>query len=189
VWDYLSVTTLRTSLALILIAMAGLLAGCGSGHTATSSAKPSPAVSAAAKKQTVAENVIRGWAKALLSGKVSAAARYFALPSIFANGITSGGLGTYEIRTERQARAVNESLSCGARITSITPHGKYFTAEFRLVNRSGAGADCGSGTGAAAATDFVIKNGRIIDWIRAPAGNAAPKIPALPANSAPSSLT
>ncbi len=128
--------------------------------------------------------VIRGWANALRGGHIQAAARYFALPSIFANGESAaGGLTAVEVKTEHEAEAVNESLSCGAQLTSITPHGKYLTANFRLTNRTGPGAGCGSGTGQPASTDFVIRHGRILDWIRAPtvSGGPLPKVPTVPA--------
>ena len=177
--------TLRTCLVVILIAMAGLLAGCGSGQSSSRSGPRSPLRRAGLQKDAAELSVIRGWASALRRGDLRAAARYFALPSIFANGIGSnGGLAAVVIHTERQAQAVNASLPCGAQLISATQHGKYINAAFRLTNRSGPGAGCGSGTGQSAYTDFVITHGRIVQWIRAPAasGGAQPPVPTVPAN-------
>ena len=169
----------RTGLVLILVCAAGLLTGCG-GQLTTSSRQAPTAQGGHAGELAV----IRGWASALQRGDVRGAARYFALPSLFANGLTARGvLAAVVVHTEGQAEAVNESLSCGARLVATRQQGRVIRAEFRLTNRSGPGADCGSGTGESAATDFVIQHGHIVDWIRAPADNAVPKLPAPPANS------
>jgi hypothetical protein len=171
------VRILRTGLLLILVAVTGLLAGCGSSHS-TAGSQRSRTTPAGTSKDAAAVSVIEGWARALRRGDVRAAARYFAVPSVFVNG------QAFVIRSQHEARALNESLTCGALVTSTTDHGKYITAAFRLTNRAGPGADCGSGAGQPAATDFVIKDGHIVDWIRAPAGGAAPKVPKLPATTA-----
>jgi hypothetical protein len=121
-------------------------------------------------------DVIRAWSDALRRGDVAGAARYFALPSEFVNGPGD----VVMIHTEAQARAANASLPCGAVLISTTRHGRLITALFRLTERLGPNAGCGSGTGVLARTDFIIVGGRILDWIRAPdAGGGAP--PGLPA--------
>jgi hypothetical protein len=180
------VSSPRAGLVLIMILTAGLLAGCGSGRLITHQRAAVRQVGGSQDAAQVA--VIRAWASALQRGDISAAARYFALPSVFANGGgANGGLAAVVIHTERQAREINESLSCGAALVSTTPHGKYIQAFFRLTNRSGAGADCGSGTGESASTDFVITHGHIVEWIRAPttSGGAPPKIPTVPTSTTP----
>lgn len=107
--------------------------------------------------------VIRAWSGALRRGDVGAAAAYFALPSTFANG------PTITIHDHAEARLVNESLPCGARLASATRRGRYVEAIFVLTGRPGpGGTDCGSGAGTRATTDFLIRNGRIAAWIRAP---------------------
>jgi hypothetical protein len=130
--------------------MAVIVAGCGS------AAHKSPAASATA--------VIRAWSTALRRGDVDLAARYFALPSEFVNGPGD----SVSIHTEAQARAVNATLPCGALLISTVQRGRFVSALFRLTERPGPDAGCGSGTGQLARTNFVIVRGRILDWIRAP---------------------
>jgi len=114
--------------------------------------------------------VIRGWSDTLRHGDVPAAARYFAVPSLLING---GGQNNEPmvtaIRSFRQAVAANASLPCGAQLISTNQRGRYVNALFRLTNRSGAGGGgCGAGAGQTARTNFLIKRGRIVEWIRAP---------------------
>lgn len=175
---------LRTSLVVMLIVMAGLIAGCGSGRPTSPSGRGASGRPVGSPEEAAQLNVIRAWAGALRRGDVRAAARYFALPSVFANGVGSnGGLLAVVIHTEREAQAVNGSLPCGALLISARQQGRYVRAEFRLTNRSGPGAGCGSGTGQRAYTDFVITHGRIVEWIRAPATSrsAQPSVPTVPA--------
>jgi hypothetical protein len=183
---------LRIGLVVALMAMAGVLAGCGSGRATPRAGQGASPRGAGVPSDAAELTVIRGWARALRRGDVRAAARYFALPSVFANGVASnGGLAAVVVHTERQAQAVNESLPCGALLISASRHGKYITASFRLTNRPGPGAGCGSGVGQSASTDFVIKQGRIVEWVRAPAtaGAAPPQVPTVPANPQSPSLT
>jgi hypothetical protein len=110
-----------------------------------------------------AVSVIRGWADALRRGDVVAAARYFALPSEMINGVV------IRIHSVAQAAFANATLPCGARFISADMRGRYVNALFRLTGRPGAGgSDCGSGVGQTARTNFVIADGRIVEWIRAP---------------------
>ncbi|HET9073997.1 MAG TPA: hypothetical protein VFN48_05415 [Solirubrobacteraceae bacterium] len=157
----------RTLLVLILLAGTGL-AGCGTTllHTRSTRSQPPSFVGPAAQSQV---NVIRSWARALRRGDINAAADLFALPSLFANGPGGPGpLGGQVIRSHQNAVAANESLTCGAEVVSTIRHGRYVIATFKLVNRVGPGAGCGGGVGQQAATAFLIRHGRIIDWIRAP---------------------
>jgi hypothetical protein len=125
--------------------------------------------------------VIRSWSNALRRGDVTAAARYFALPSEFANGPAANGeMAVVTIRTEAQAVTVNSGLSCGSVLISVHQQGRYVNALFRLTNRGGPGGGCGSGTGQLARTDFLIARGRIVEWIRAPEapdGGTSPEPP------------
>ncbi len=147
----------------LIAALAVALGGCGgsarllhagSGH-ATTNAVPADSV-----------RVIRGWSDALREGRVAAAAHYFRIPSVFFSG---AGPPVY-LRTLRQAEAVNAELPCGAKLLSARVRGRYVGALFRLTNRSGPGgaAGCGSGTGQTARTNFLIRGGRILAWLRAP---------------------
>jgi hypothetical protein len=166
-----------------LVAAAGMAlmgAGCGSStHRARTSSASGP-VPAVADASSV--GVIRAWSIALRDGDVDAAARYFALPSEFING----GGDVVSIRTEAQARAANATLPCGARLISTSRHGRYISALFRLTDRPGPDAGCGTGAGQLARTNFIIAHGHILLWLRAPdAGGGAGGGGGAPAPSAP----
>jgi hypothetical protein len=143
-------------------------AGCGSSHSHAPTRGTSQTAPVLADPSEVA--VIRGWSSALRRGDVAGAARYFALPSEFVNGAA----GAIAIHTEAQARAANASLPCGAVLLSATRRGRFISALFRLTDRPGPYAGCGSGAGALARTNFVIADGHIVDWIRAPEGGGSP---------------
>lgn len=195
----------------------GLLAvGCGSGtsivHTATHAARrtvtspatvaplvnpdaplPTPGptgVPAAAN----AVSVIKAWSDALRRGDVRGAGRYFAFPSVMINGSDAAGSALLiTIDTPEQAAAANETLPCGAQLVSADRRGRYINALFRLTGRPGpGGSDCGGGGGQTARTNFVITDGRIVEWIRAPddpGDNRAPRAPSpQPAPQPPPSL-
>jgi hypothetical protein len=106
--------------------------------------------------------VIRGWTNSLRAGEIKRAAGYFALPSTMENSLI------IEIRTAAQAYAANEGLSCGSKLVYAAKDGKYIAAVFKLTNRRGPGASCGSGVGSEASVYFLIKHDRIVDWLRAP---------------------
>ena len=173
-----------------LLALVLLLSGCGTTifHGHHTSTQPQSFAGPADQGQV---SVIRSWARALRQGDVDAAANLFALPSLFANG--PGGAGPYGgqvIHSHHDAVLANESLTCGAKIISTIRHGRYVIATFKLVNRTGPGAGCGGGVGQEAATAFLIRDGHIIDWIRAPLlGPAGPghTTPA-PTSTGPSSI-
>lgn len=114
--------------------------------------------------------MIRDWANALRHGDVRQAAGYFALPSEMINGVAANGqVSVIRIRTSIQAQFANSTLPCGAAFVSADMRGKYVNALFRLTGRSGpGGASCNPGVGETARTNFVIRGGRIVEWIRAP---------------------
>ncbi len=108
-----------------------------------------------------AVSVIRDWADALRAGHVDQAASYFALPALVANGTPPVRL------TDRpQVRQFNASLPCGAELVATARHGVFIYATFRLTDR--VGGDCGAGTGSPAATAFLIRHGKIAEWLRLP---------------------
>jgi hypothetical protein len=155
--------------------MAMMGAGCGS--SAERASRNAQSRSARAAASPTAVGVIRAWSTALRRGDVNGAARYFALPSVFANGPGE----VIAIHTEAQARAANATLPCGAVLISTTRRGRFVSALFRLTDRPGPNAGCGTGTGLLARTDFVIAGGRIVEWIRAPdAGGGTSPGPAAP---------
>jgi hypothetical protein len=147
------------------------LAACGSSPgprpspTPRSTASPVPGPGAAARAPvTAAESaVIRGWSTSLRRGHVAAAARYFSLPALVANGSP-----LLRMETPAQARAFNRALPCGAKVVALERDaGHRVIATFRLTERPGAG-HCGGGTGALARTTFLISKRHIVQWIRVP---------------------
>ena len=114
--------------------------------------------------------VVRAWADTLRDGRVRAAARYFALPSLVSNGTPP-----IKLETRAEAEFFNRTLPCGAELidTEPAPHG-FFIATFRLTERPGAG-ECGSGTGETARTAFRVRADRITDWLRVQDIESAPE--------------
>src|ERR1700722_4854806 len=180
--------------AIAALAIGALAAGCGSGGVSTSATAPHRPVAAPrigresrrpgagivpralpAPRPTglpvdpAAVRVIRAGSSALRRGDVRAAAGYFGLPTVFVNGVdTGGGVPLIVIHTEREAEAINASLPCGAVFISADQRGEYVNALFRLTGRPGPGGGCGAGAGATARTNFVVMGGRIVQWLRAP---------------------
>jgi hypothetical protein len=207
--------------SLIAIMASGVVAGCGAGGAQTSAArqrgKRTPPISGIATpvppaggsgRRTIptpgptgipadpaAVAVIRAWSDALRQGDVRRAATYFALPSLMINGPDSSGNALVTpIDSRAAAQAANEELPCGAKFISADRRGRYVNALFRLTNRPGPDGGCGTGTGQTARTNFVITDGRIVQWIRAPddpgdnAGGPttpAPAVPSTPQTSGP----
>lgn len=180
-----------SSQLLAVVATGIVVAGCGSGgsgagataqrHSATASGGAPGAAAPGPGPQTIptpaptgqpadpaAVRVIRAWSSTLRRGDVRGSARYFALPSEFVNG-PNGDVPVLTIHTRAEAAAVNSTLPCGAVFLSADQRGRYVNALFRLTDRPGPGGGCGSGTGQLARTNFLIRRGLIVEWIRAPA--------------------
>ena len=164
-------------LPVLLLVLA--LAGCGGGDDGGDGAAraPSPAPSAEpqaeprgsdpdapAPKGPVTgdeEAVIRGWSDALRRGDVGRAVGYWAIPSIASNGG-----GPIRLLSSKAVRFFNEGLTCGAKLESATRDAQYVLAIFRLTERPGAG-ECGPGVGEKARTLFLLRDGKIVQWLRA----------------------
>jgi hypothetical protein len=133
-------------------------------------------------------NVIRAWADALRRGNLLLAARYFALPSEMINGGGSNGqVIVLRIKTLPQAVYANATLPCGARFVSADQRGPYVNALFRLTGRHGpGGSSCSGGVGQTARTNFVIRGGLIVEWIRAPDDPGDNRAPGQPTPTVPS---
>lgn len=170
-----------------LVAVILLAAGCGSGgeggaakssstraqHAQPPAVNPAPNQAPAIPREgapPASVRVIKAWADALRRGDVRAAASYFRLPSELINVVGVNGLQQLiRIHTLTQAERANETLPCGAKFISASKRGPFVNALFRLTGRSGpGGSDCGSGVGQTARTDFVIRDGKIVEWLRAP---------------------
>src|SRR5579875_3552534 len=123
--------------------------------------------------------VVRRWAAALRAGDLRRAAAYFHLPSLFDDGAAD----TATIRSLAQAEAVNATLPCGAVVISAFRTGRLIDVLFRLTARAGQGggrAACGAGIGQSARSDFLIQDGRILEWLRAPSLPGDPGVPGGP---------
>ena len=144
--------TFRRATGVVLAALVVAGAGCGG----SGERRPARATVDRADLQ-----VVRAWADALRSGDARGAARYFAVPSVVANG----GPPT-KLATVQAVRFFNETLPCGAKVIGSQPasHG-FFIVTFRLTSRPG-GADCGRGATNTARTAFRVRAGHITDWLR-----------------------
>jgi hypothetical protein len=112
-------------------------------------------------------NVIKAWSTALRTGHVRAAAEYFQIPSVFVNGPQD----SFVLHSFAAVELVNRLLPCGAEYVSATTRGPYINALFKLTDRPGPGGEsngCGSGAGTTARVNFIISNGKITHWLRAP---------------------
>ena len=115
--------------------------------------------------------VVRGWADALRRGDVARAAGYWRVPAIAANGGQP-----FRLVTRRAVRQFNEGLACGARLESVERDETYVLATFRLTNRRDRPGACAQGVGNRARTLFLLRGGRIVQWIRAsdpPSGSSS----------------
>jgi hypothetical protein len=149
----------------LLVGLALALGACGGGGDGGagergSDARP-PAAATPFHADAAKTRVVRAWSDALRHGHVAAAAAYFALPTVVANGSRP-----LRLRTRATVRGFNRSLPCGARLigTEPTPHG-FLVATFRLTERPGAGA-CGSGTGGLVRVAIRIRHEHIVYWLR-----------------------
>lgn len=170
---------------MVIASLIGALCGCSSATTLLHRASHPAAADAA---PAVPENVVRvivGWSEALRAGHVAAAARYFEVPSVF----FSGSGPPIEMHSLAEVEAVNAGLPCGAKFLSARVRGGVVNVLFRLTDRRGPGGSggCGAGTGQTARTNFVIRDGHITEWLRAPdepGDNGSSPTPP-PAQSAP----
>jgi hypothetical protein len=162
----------------LALAVALGAAGCGGGSSHGSGpAAPRDTRNPAPRAASVADvRVIRAWVDALRAGHPAAAAGYFAVPALVENGTP-----LIRLRTRAQVVLFNQALPCGARLLRTFALGRYVAATFVLTNRPG--GSCGTGKGLQAATAFVIRGGRIVEWRRVPLPSeqgAPPPAPAAP---------
>jgi hypothetical protein len=168
------------------LALAGvialLLAGC-----ATTSALPGHRVPAGGRDvgrdgppaDPAKLAVVRRWAAELRAGDLRGAAAYFHLPSLFEDGAAD----TVTIHTRAQAEVANATLTCGAAVISAFRAGSFIDVLFRLTARAGRGGGrraCGAGIGRTARTEFLIRGGQIVAWVRAPSLPGDPGVPGRP---------
>jgi len=123
---------------------------------------------------TAAETaVIRGWADALRRGDVERAVGFWRTPAIAANGSQP-----FKLLTRRAVRYFNDGLTCGARLESVERDKVYLLATFRLTERKGRAGACGQGVGNRVRTLFLLRRGKIVQWIRASDPPSGADVPA-----------
>ena len=132
------------------------LAACGEGERAEPPARPPEPAPAETGARAV--RVVRTWAGSLRRGDVARSAAMFGLPALVQNG-------GERLRLTRRRDVVEwlESLPCGARLVRSQVDGDYLVATFRLTHRPGMRCD---GPGGLAATAFLIRRGKIVEWRR-----------------------
>ncbi len=118
-----------------------------------------------------ATRTIRGWATALRAGDVGRATSYWALPARIQNGTP-----VLTLSSQTDLRTFNDSLSCGAVLTSAGAARGYTIATFRLTQRRGAHGGCGSGVGNRAQTAMLVRDRHIVGWFRLPDTAPAPVV-------------
>ena len=166
----------------LLRLLALLLAGCGGGgadgdRSAQSPPRSTPSAQPRAEPRGGGEKpaprrdgpvtrgeaaIIRGWSDALRRGDVTRAVGYWAIPSVASNGGQP-----IRLMSGKAVRFFNEALPCGAKLESATRDGAgYVLAVFRLTERPGEG-ECVTGVGEKARTLFLLRDGKIVQWLRA----------------------
>jgi hypothetical protein len=108
------------------------------------------------------KRIIRGWADELRAGHVSAAARYFTIPSVVSNAGNDALLSS-----PADVKEFNKTLPCGAKLVKTRRASDHFViGTFELTQRPG--ADCGTGKGHLAEFAFRIQRHRITQWVHGP---------------------
>jgi hypothetical protein len=100
--------------------------------------------------------VVHAWSARLNAGDNAGLARLFSVPTVVVQGQYA-----YRLSTRKEIAAWYAGLPCSGRIVSISVHGRYATAVFRLGNRGSTKCD---GPGTLAAARFEIVGGKIRAW-------------------------
>ena len=130
-------------------------------------ATPEPTPKAKAEKKTpvtrIERRIIKGWSESLRHGRVNAAARYFSVPSMVSNNTPDWVV----LGSPNEVKEFNRGLTCGAKLIS-TRRGtdQFVVGVFRLTERKGSPAPCGTGVGETAAVAFLISEKHITKWVR-----------------------
>jgi hypothetical protein len=129
--------------------------------TPTPTASPAPTPKPDGGPVTSEEKaVIRGWSDELRAGHVSAASRYFTIPSAVSNAGADALLAS-----RNDVKQFNATLRCGVKLVGTRRSVKHFViGTFELTERPG--ASCGSGIGARAEFAFLIRRHHITQWVR-----------------------
>jgi hypothetical protein len=113
--------------------------------------------------------VIKGWSDSLRRGRMSAAARYFRVPS----KVSKDAATSLPLTSTAEVKAFNRALPCGAKLMRVRRGPDDFVVgTFRLTERKGAGAGC-AGIGMTQAMAFLIRDEHI-EWVRNDAATVDP---------------
>src|SRR3954463_10741015 len=188
----------RRRFALILLAGAAALAGCGQqgpdyglktppnivvAHPIETPVPPAPKGTHVAPRphptQRQAERlrpVLAAWAAAVRRGDASGAARYFALPAIVSQDMAG------QLQTREQVRRFNAELPCGEQLLGVHPSGRYIVGTFRLTDRPR--QPC-SDVGRLSRVASVFRARRFTEWRQVPDRPNAPPGPSDPEPAPP----
>jgi ketosteroid isomerase-like protein len=120
--------------------------------------------------------LLAGWAAAVRRGDADRAARYFDVPAVVAQSMTT------ELQTREQVRKFNAGLPCGAKLLEVQHDGRYVVGTFRLTERPGHA--CAS-SGQLVRVAFVIRARHFTEWRQVPDARGAPPGPAQPEDAPP----
>ncbi|HKH19248.1 MAG TPA: hypothetical protein VKA57_17110 [Solirubrobacteraceae bacterium] len=125
------------------------------GGQADHAARARPARSVAERLRPV----LRGWGEALRRDRNRRAARYFALPTIVAQG------DVLTLTTAAQVRMFNKRLPCGARLLHVQQDGRFLVGTFELTRRPE--HEC-SARGELLRVAFALRRRKIAEWRELP---------------------
>jgi hypothetical protein len=120
--------------------------------------------------------VLRGWGEALRRDRNRRAARYFAVPTIVAQG------DVLTLTTAAQVRMFNKRFPCGARLLHVQQDGRFLVGTFELTPRPE--HEC-SARGELLRIAFALRGRKIAEWRELPqATGPGPAGPEAPPDSA-----
>jgi hypothetical protein len=102
--------------------------------------------------------VILAWSARLNRNDNTGIAQLYTLPTIIVQGPYA-----YRLTTRRQVARWYSLLPCAGKVVSISFHGRFATAVFRLSNRGKTKCDA---PGSLAAARFEIVHGKIKSWVQ-----------------------
>jgi hypothetical protein len=103
--------------------------------------------------------VLRGWGEALRRDRSRAAARYFTVPAVVAQG------AELTLTSAEQIARFNDSFPCGARLLHVQTEGRFLIGTFELTARPE--RDC-EAKGDLLRVAFVLRRRKIAEWRELP---------------------
>jgi hypothetical protein len=127
--------------------LAAVLAAPAPGATPTTAQRHIPAI-------------ILAWSQLLNADDNAGIAKLYEIPAMIVQGQYA-----YRLTTRKQVALWYSLLPCSGTIVSVSVHGRYATAVFRLGNRGSKRCDA---PGSLAAARFEIVGGKIVSWVQVP---------------------